>query len=208
MIKHFFVITLLIVNFKLAAQDVASYQLVYKKGQVQIYRQDKLIESKSLIKGDKLVIGKNSLAIVKNAQATLKLTEDSEITLLDPAKEAPSQWQIIRGALMAKVSKGPFKVRSKKVSMGVRGTEFFASVNNDDLWMCVNEGKVWVEGKNAQEVKAPLGIWSKAGEISDPKAYAWTKKINWDIEGQEGILPKNFKIENSNYKDLLNLHYD
>ena len=110
----------------------------------------------------------------------------------------------------------PLTVQTVNAAMGVRGTEFFVAFGKvpdiePDLWMCVNEGKVEVKSKKEDGVKTVNqgeGILLPNGsKITDPKAYAWTQGLNWNMNPDSGELDNPMDIEKM-YTDLLDEDYD
>ena len=110
-----------------------------------------------------------------------------------------------------------FKLRTKTVSMGVRGTKFFAAISKkrkksskDDVWMCVSEGKVVVNKLGDSKevlVKKGEGIVVKEGKaISKPMPLPWTSNLNWSMNLTENMENK-LSIEQA-YYDLLDIDYD
>jgi len=186
------------------------YTIVYKKGDVKIVRQGKEHPGDKVQSGDKILVAANSLAILKSNRETLKLTQDTDIVVKEfSSKEGPTLLEMAKGGIIAKVNKKSFSVRTKTAAMGVRGTQFFASDDGTDLWMCVQEGEVTLKdsrGRN-QDVPAGKGVFVKSGKSGAARAFEWTKKINWDMESKEGALPEGMKIE-ANYQELLDHNYD
>ena len=122
------------------------------------------------------------------------------------------------GSIFSKVSKQKpnqqFKLRTPSAVIGVRGTEFFTSYGQSedkksDIWMCVNEGAVEVLSSKSKEpvvVKQGEGVVIPAGkEVTPPKKYAWTKKLNWNLDPEKGEVENNVQIK---YENLLKEDYD
>ena len=77
--------------------------------------------------------------------------------------------------------------------------------------MCVNEGKVHVtdSATNSEvEVNAGEGIVIPTDkQIPKPRAYAWTKKLNWNMDASRGPVEDTTDLKGA-YKDLLRNNYD
>ncbi len=159
--------------------------------------------------------GADALTVISLPDGTrVKLKEDSRIVLHVPAAahKEPTAVELLTGAVFAAVRKHEgqsFQVRTKSAVAGVRGTEFFTALGEKDaFWLCVNEGSVDVTATGSKEavtVPQGLGILIEKGKNpGQPKPYAWTKKLNWKMEGDVEDHSK-IKME---YKNLLHYHYD
>lgn len=98
----------------------------------------------------------------------------------------------------------------------VRGTEFYFAYGNKkktkaDMWLCVNEGKVnVVDSATSSNVDVNAGegiIIPTDKQIPKPKAYAWTKKLNWNMDAEKGDVEDKTSLKGA-YKDLLKNNYD
>src|SRR5262249_16353963 len=141
-----------------------------------------------------LSTGADSFAVISLPdESQFKLKENSRVVLHVPApiEHQPTVIELVSGALFSAVRKRDgqnFQVKAKAAVAGVRGTEFFASVGEKDaLWLCVHDGAVDVTSttsKKTVSVPEGLGILVESGkEPGAPKAYEWTKKLNWKMEG-------------------------
>jgi hypothetical protein len=175
----------------------------------------------SLKKNDVIKVGPASIAIIKFDQtATVKLAENSTLKIINPkVSTKPISIVLTSGSLFSKIIQKAllgatnFEVRAKSTVMGVRGTEFFTAFSQEDkskdLWMCVNSGEVSVMTSKSKEifVKAGEGVFIKNGtNASKPKKYAWTQKLNWNMNPKSGEL-KNSAMKEL-YMDLLDQDYD
>lgn len=203
--------------------------LVFKKGKVRVVREGKKIKAQKgakLTVRDEIITGKSGLAIVqiedKNARQTLKIEKGSRLSL-EVVSSDLHQTRLKRGGvfvyLKSKIKnkkKNPkVKLISRSASMGVRGTEFFASYgpegHRDDFWMCVNEGKVQVVGHKSKDsviVNEGEGIQiSDEQKLEKPKVYEWTKKLNWNSNPNKGSIENKISLDD-HYNDLLDQDYD
>jgi hypothetical protein len=221
------IISFLIIIFSLPGFCASS--IIYSKGNVQIIRNNQTIKANrktKVLKNDIIITEKNSVAIINlENYAKLKVMENTKITIEELKKKAGKKEKtsvfINAGSLFNKVikktivnKKRSFTVKTKHVAMGVRGTQFFVAYNpvrKKDLWMCVNEGKVNVENftdKKNVLVKEGEGIFINQGkDITSPRAYEWTKNINWNMNPKSGSLKNNINLESA-YADLLDQDYD
>lgn len=180
-----------------------TYQIIHQKGEVAIEREGKAINGTTVQVGDTVRIGEKSLAILRAPGETIKLLSDTKIQVQEISQN--SKLNLLIGGVISKIDKKGFTIKTKSSSMGVRGTQFFSSVDDKDVaWMCVNEGVVDVQGV---QVPAGKGVFVKEGISSKPKAFAWTKKINWNMDEHNGEVESEVKID-ANYTDLLDHHYD
>ncbi len=195
--------------------------LLTSRGNVTLVKNgksEKIAIGESINEGQSLKTGDASLAIItlKNG-SVLKINANSEL-IITTANEATLDIQ--EGSVFAKVKKMgkiPFLIRAKTVTMGVRGTEFFASYSktkknkDQDIWMCVKEGQVEVESTETQEkvlVKEGEGVFVSSGKnITPPKPYEWTKKLNWNTNPEKGEIVNELSIDSA-YSDPLNRNYD
>jgi hypothetical protein len=213
---------LLLLFFVFSNIASAGGKLIYAKGQVQVLSKgSKSKMFQKIKKGAELKIGdivrtrKNSLAILSlEGGSKLKLNPDSAVTIKSTQK---NNEEVFLNKLNKK-AKPKFRLKTKTVSMGVRGTSFFASYGKKqskkirkDVWMCVNEGLVEVvnvKSKQKVQVKAGEGIKVERGnKISDPKPLAWTQKLNWNMDESKGDLENKVSIEDA-YTDPLDEDYD
>lgn len=148
--------------------------------------------------------------------AELKINAGSSITVPEGGEQEIS---LARGSLFSHVPKlkpgARFRIRTPSAVMGVRGTEFFTAFGSEaekdpDLWMCVREGAVEVSGADPAKsvlVRAGEGVLLPHGkEITAPKPYEWTKKLNWNMDPARGEVVDSTKIDYR--KDLLKKDYD
>lgn len=214
---------ILLYSVLLMHNSFAVTQLFFIKGDVKV-NQTIIQKGHSLKVGDEVITGPDSLAIIKiDNKAIIKMSEQSSLvisTLVE--KDKPISLVLKAGSLFSKVlekaphGKSNFNIHAKSAIMGVRGTEFFTAYSltdkttSDDLWMCVNEGIVQISNtqtKELVEVKEGEGVFIKKGyESSKPKPYAWTKKLNWNLDPSKGDL-KNAALDDL-YSDLLDQDYD
>ena len=195
-------------------------KITYINGDVQVGAKDhyeKAVLNKKVSAGEFVKTGKGSTAILTlDDESQLKLKDESELQLNDPVK---NEVFLNFGAVFSKIKKAEqthFKVKTRTVTMGVRGTRFYTSYGVDekqkqDVWMCVNEGLVAVETvgeKNPVLVKEGMGIFAPAGKkVTEPKPYEWTKDLNWNMDPDQGDVVDHTEIKSA-YGDLLKHNYD
>jgi hypothetical protein len=168
--------------------------------------------------GDLIVTGPQSLAVIDLANSTtVKLKEKTALSI-DSIGEAASVTLRAGGVFtsIARKLTGRFSVQTTTAVCGVRGTEFFVAYGRaieeqPDVWMCVNEGSVEVSiPSTGQTVVVPkgLGINILGGQrITSPRAYPWTRKLNWNVDPRSGKVDDTTSLEQA-YSDLLNQDYD
>jgi ferric-dicitrate binding protein FerR (iron transport regulator) len=168
--------------------------------------------------GSVILTGAKSLAVIDLTNATtVKLREKTSLAI-DSIGESTSV-TLSAGAVFTSIARkltGRFAVQTQGAVCGVRGTEFFVAYGRTidakpDVWMCVNDGTVEVSiPQTGQTVQVPkgLGINIVGGEkITAPRAYAWTRKLNWNLDPQSGAVEDRTSLEQA-YADLLNQDYD
>ena len=182
-----------------------SFEIIHQKGTVKITRQGKII-SPPVLPGDQIEVLKGGLLVLKSEKIVLKIMQN---TIIRPKEDKEGTVvDLIRGSMLSDVNKAPFKVRTRATAMGVRGTQFFVeTVGKEDIWMCVNEGVVNVKNFNVKkdvDVPAGKGVFIGKKEISDPKAFQWTKGINWNMNPKKGKLEHHIKLKS--YDPLSNFY--
>jgi hypothetical protein len=182
----------------------------------------------SLSQGQSIKTGNDSLVVLAlEGGSLLKLKELTELRMdkisgTEAATNRISSLSLLSGSLFSKVSKlrteESFQIATPGMVAGVRGTSFFvaygkkaAADKSEDLWLCVNEGKVEVAASASDKkvlVKPGEGIVVPEGKkLTKPKPYNWTKNLNWNCDPEGGNLKDNTSMD-SMYKEPLDLHYD
>jgi hypothetical protein len=215
------VLALLLAAALPAAVFAANGTIIYTEGDVSLKNGSDTREAAigdEVGPGDVITTGAKSLAIVDLTNATtLKLREKTSLAI-DSIGESTAVTLSAGGVFtsIAKKLTGRFSVHTQSAVCGVRGTEFFVAYGRTidtepDVWMCVNEGTVEVAiPGTGQTVLVPkgLGINIVGGEkISAPRAYAWTRKLNWNVDPRSGGVEDRTNLDQA-YADLLNQDYD
>lgn len=168
---------------------------------------------------DKVRTGNRGTVLINlKSGATLKMKPDSQIVLTQTSSDTTVD--VEAGALFSKVTKRTqgqaFRIRAQTMVAAVRGTEFYFAYGKKkkdkaDLWLCVNEGQVNVTDSATQSdvtVNAGEGIVIPTDKkIPKPRPYAWTKKLNWNMDASKGAIEDNTDLKGA-YKDLLRNNYD
>lgn len=186
-------------------------KLFYKKGDVFLVRHEiksKLKNGQEIVKSDILVVGDKSLAVLSFGDgyaSKMKITENSKVLidensfkLKDGKQGLLTQVYIKVGSVVVDFAntdkaKRKMKVNSRYASLGVRGTNFFTHVtNNDQLSMAVNHGEVMVDSNVSQlaiPVKGGEGtITNQDNRLIKPRKFSWHEKINWNTDPKHGEL--------------------
>jgi hypothetical protein len=192
--------------------------VLYVKNQVQI-------DNKSIAKGDKvqagqtITTGQGSMAVLLfDNSSTVKVNENSIITLKAfDKKKRSTRFSLMKGSGFFKLdpkAKGKLSVQARTVAMGVRGTLFFVSYGKEkkeDVYMCVQEGKVAIRGKSQRKpvlVNAGQGVVVAGGlKSSKPSFLPWTKNLNWELDPKKKDLENKISIEEG-YASPLDRDYD
>lgn len=211
--KNFVWIIILIASSSFAADG----KIVFLKGEVLLNGKTTTLKA-PISFGDKVITKKEALAVIKmNKNAVIKIKQNTELSIPLPKKDnkkTTNVYSLIVGEIFIKANQKKnetYQVKTKNTIMGVRGTQFFISSGKDkNVWMCVNEGKVAVS-INGQEgevlVREGEGVVINSNRLPKVKQYAWTKKLNWKLNGNYEELKDETNIQNLNY-DLENFNYD
>lgn len=168
---------------------------------------------------EKIRTGANgTLILALKSGASLKLKPDT--TVVVTAASTSTAVELQGGSVFAKVDKRrpgqSFEIRAQTTVAAVRGTEFFFAYGKkekekSDLWLCVNEGRVNVtDGATKSDVDVNAGegiIVPTDKQIPKPKAYAWTKKLNWNMDAAKGGVEDKSSLKGA-YSDLMKQNYD
>jgi hypothetical protein len=186
-----------------------TFQVAFSKGNYEILRNGVKVSAPIFI-DDTVKVFAGSVLVIRSDRTLLKILENTVVVPMEKKEDAGfSVMHLIRGAIISKVDKKKFQVRTNSAAFGVRGTQFFVeAVSDEDAWMCVNEGEVVATNTAGQEVVVPagLGIFTDSKKVSPAKKYAWTKGINWKMDPRDGGLTHKLNLK-KNY-DLLNQFYD
>jgi hypothetical protein len=191
----------------------AQGKIAYSKGLVTVDAKPVAL-GQVVNEGQAVKTGEASIALVRlDDGSMLKLNANSEL-ILDPGGV-----RLQSGGVFSEVQKKKtthFYVRTKSVTMGVRGTRFFTAYgkegkNGPDVWMCVEDGQVAVEtpGNTKSVVVNPgEGIFVPSGkDVTPPKPYGWTKGLNWNMDPAKGDIVDHTSLK-SQYHDLTDQNYD
>ncbi len=211
-----------------SAEAKVAGHLIYSKGSVSFGKTGgkytRLKRKSSFREGDLIKTGPSSLAILKLLDGSkIKLSANSNIKirrLKNRSGTKDTSIYIRYGSaffniLKSKRKKPHFTVRSRLISMGVRGTTFFARVqkrnSQDSISMCVQKGSVLVQNVKRKKpvlVRAGLGVKIKNGiSIPKPQAFPWIKKLNWNFNPRKTLHAG--QNPNKLYsQDLLGIDYD
>jgi len=213
-------VALFAVSNGIAAADAGKLTFVAGQVDVDSGKGWKKAELGSLVnEADKIRTGaKGTVIISLKSGATLKLKSDSQVTL--SAVGSATTIDVGQGSVFSKVDRRTggqtFQIRAQTMVAAVRGTEFYFAFGQKkkakaDLWLCVNEGQVNVTDSATQsnvDVNAGEGIIIPTDkQIPKPKAYTWTKKLNWNMDASKGDVEDKSNLKGA-YKDLLKNNYD
>ncbi|MBX3327695.1 MAG: FecR domain-containing protein [Nitrospira sp.] len=159
-----------------------------------------------------------TLIIALRSGAALKLKPETTLTVA--AADSKTVIELQGGSVFARVDKRragqTFEIRAQTTVAAVRGTEFFFAYGKkektkSDLWLCVNEGRVNVtDGTTQSDVDVNAGegiVVPTQKQIPKPKAYAWTKKLNWNMDASKGGVEDKSSLKSA-YSDLMKQNYD
>lgn len=201
-------------SWPVMAKKLAAF--VYIKNDVKVFNtHGELVDAEKameLIVGDVIHVGEESLAIVKiKGNSAIKLEENSELEieeLPNEENENATLFNLVKGAVMAKVQKKKdksksFEIRKGEVSFGVRGTKFLLGQDEEsgELWNIVNEGSVEVVNfKEDDHELVGQGnglVLTKDQKISKPSSFGWSKELNWEMDGKKSKRANFRKLRKS-----------
>lgn len=184
---------------------------IYVKGTVSIQSSEgdntPLLKDQLINDGDEITTINNSLVIIgigKELQSKVKIDENSSLVIYQNNYEIPEvEIKLNRGSALIKkvinsfyskkLKERPFSlfIKTKYAAMGVRGTEFFSYVDDQDkVSLDVNEGDVLVLSKNSSEgfhVKEGEGtVSNEKNLLISPRAFEWRGLINWNLDPNQG----------------------
>lgn len=197
-------------------------KIAFVAGNAEVSRNgkwQKLALGALVAEAEKIRTGANGTLIVAlKSGASLKLKPDTTVVI--GAADTSTTIELQGGSVFAKVDKRrpgqSFEIRAQTTVAAVRGTEFFFAYGKkekkkSDLWLCVNEGRVNVtDGATKSDVDVNAGegiIVPTDKQIPRPRAYAWTKKLNWNMDAGKGGVEDKSSLKGA-YSDLLKQNYD
>lgn len=218
----------LLIPFSILASDEIA-NLHYKKGDVVLIRNGEerfMIKGEKIYEGDILETGSKSLAIVSFMNSSkMKLSSKSSITIekvMGSAKSKTGAYLSLyqkAGTSLIKFlnesKKNDLEVRTRKVSIAVRGTKFLVGYGRGkeagDLYTYVDEGKVTAmnfELNDHIDVPGGKGIYiDREGKISEPRELPWAKKLNMDVSGRDtrsiGFYRKEVRQDRQRFRPRL-----
>ncbi|MEK6796446.1 MAG: FecR family protein [Spirochaetota bacterium] len=211
---RYMILTLLLtVSLSAAETAVINYQSAYGAIERAGGRTERSSVNAPLSEGDTVRTLASTMVIEFSGGSRLKLTENSAVTLSAIRNER--RIALLAGSVFAKVAKlsggAAFEITTPNVVAAVRGTEFFFGFGREkDLWLCVNEGAVHVASsaaKREQTVKQGEGVFILGGtDITAPKPYGWTKKLNWNMDAEKGDVREKGAIKSA--YDMQRKNYD
>ena len=149
--------------FFLSSTLLADGKLIFTKGEVHLKR-GKVIEKKlsvgtSIKSGDMIQTKRDSLAIIKSDNTTIKVIADTVLMIEFPKDkdleltiaEGGTVVNYLRGKLHQKLNKG-VTVTTKSAALGIRGTKFMVYAKGDEYSLLdVNRGQVAFKGNGSQK---------------------------------------------------------
>jgi hypothetical protein len=163
-----------------------------------------------LSEGNKVKTGESGLVIIRFPDKSIMRVGPSSEVEIEEVVERVSNESLGKTSLILKSgrvlinvlnkSKAPiFKVKTRYAAIGVRGTSFLTSIDQEtsNVDVAVDKGEVEVRSnlndQTAEALDAGQGITLEKGEVFTlPLKYDWIKKINFDA-GDKKIEPSYFK---------------
>lgn len=209
---------LILIGIFISSIAFANTKVIYLKGDATV-NNEKLKVNKELKIGQIIKTGDKSLVILKvNKLMKVKINQNSSFEIKEMnVKKRKASLFLKAGSVFLDVQKNEknrINLKTKSAVMGVRGTKFFTAYGkenkdaDDDLWMCVKQGKVEIKTKGKSViVNEGEGVFvEKGNSIGEPKPFKWTQNLNWEMDTAKDVSNKvNIKAQ---YDDLEDLDYD
>ncbi|OHD72369.1 MAG: hypothetical protein A2W19_13555 [Spirochaetes bacterium RBG_16_49_21] len=157
-----------------------------------------------VISGSVIKTGSRSLVIITETDGSIyKMYPDTSFTYRgdDAPSKSKTVLELLSGMIFIKFLKkdaaSSFEIQHRTLVASVRGTLFYVAIKRKnifrkDYWLCVKEGSVRVTEKDsgrAVTVDQGKGILVKgAKELTEPKSYDWTNKLNWNMDPARGSV--------------------
>ncbi|MFT6070957.1 MAG: hypothetical protein ACJAT2_001806 [Bacteriovoracaceae bacterium] len=219
--KIFFVF-LLTINICLGGETSHSVSILHIKGKA-FYSSNQgpfgpLAKGDIVSEGDSVKTGDSSLVILRFPDKSTVRVEPNSLIEISSIVERVNNESLGSTSLILKAgrsviniinkSQAPvFKIKTKTVAIGVRGTYFFAGIDKEsnDLDIAVQKGEVEVskldDSDQADAVTAGTGLTLENGEnFTQPQSYDWIKKVNFDASDK--TVEPNYFLEHLSKKRL------
>lgn len=197
-----FLVFIMFINLCSAAETNHSASILYIKGKAYLSVEDgpfgSLKKGDIVTTGDAVKTGKNSLAILRFPDKSTIRIEPNSLIEISSIVERVNNESLGSTSLILKagrsviniINKGQapvFNIKTKNVAIGVRGTYFFAGIDeqSSDLDIAVQKGEVEVarldDAEIADSISAGKGVTLEKGQnFTQPQEYDWIKKVNFD----------------------------
>lgn len=207
-------IFLLGINFCLGSESEHSASILHIKGKAYISVDNgpfgSLKKGGIASVGDKVRTGENSLVILRFPDKSTVRVEPKSTIVISEIVERVGNESLGATSLILEagrsviniLNKGHapiFKIKTKNVAIGVRGTYFYAGIDEDsnDLDIAVQKGEVEVKALNdpdkADSLEAGKGLTLENGaNFTQPQSYDWVNQINFDASDKT-VEPNYFK---------------
>lgn len=192
-------VILLYTHFAFTTENEDRIKLIYVKGIVQLNDGKNnfvdLKKDEEIYEGDEIITGKDSFAVLRMLDNSIIKIEPLSSFVIETV--APVVNKKSYGITTTLLRKGRaffeinnqdkqevLNVKTKTVSMAVRGTNFLVDTEKEDVWVGVKEGEVEVKDprdSNKREVVLPgEGMKIERGrKFTKPKAYQWLKSVRF-----------------------------
>jgi len=193
-LKSISLIATLLFSFTLFAQDI---QVVRLGGKVLV--NNKPVTKSSILQyGDVIkALGAKTFIQVKFQDQSMVMLKDGEIVIEEPKnlKKPKNIVQLLKGMFFAykkKNSSTDMEVKTKNISMGVRGTKFYVQESEKDTYLCVCEGVVSAQNKMGQVNVAKN---QDLHALSSQKPVTQTASSTMIDMSYQGFAEMGFKIK-------------
>lgn len=127
----------------------------------------------TILPGDKITTGENSLAVFVVAQDAYLLRSNSQFEI-SAEKDTIPTLSLLAGKMLSVFGKGDKKVLLPTATMGIRGTAIYAEIESTRCYLCTCYGTVNIQSRSNPRIQetvvtkrhdAPRYIYAKGNEL-------------------------------------------
>jgi hypothetical protein len=204
-LKQLFIIFVFLTSSIVYSQELVGVCL-FVKGNAFVKNEKTKLELKKGMKiypGNSILLDHGSLSIIKFPMQTMKILENTEISV-DSLKTDDSKFKLTIGGIIVEQTKqklknlnndSALKIKTPSASLGVRGTTFFAFAGTKkQTVMSVENGSVYFKGKSSdREVPVELNTSIMTNESDKnirPRSFGFENDINFNLDPVKDVEVK------------------
>lgn len=158
--------------------------------------------------GDVVVTGENALVVfILPDGSKIKMNQNSEMSFSEIIASVGGE-SVGRTSLVLSIGSAvmdienknnepKLEVKTKSVSMGVRGTRFYAGYDaeQNETWAAVDRGELEIYDPNQRETRAEVlekgqAMLVQKGSFSQPTQYDWQSELDYDVSSEHQAAPR------------------